>query len=223
MVAQAQKPSKSLVGLGNLSWYYAGMSYFIVGLGNPGVKYENTRHNTGRIVLEALAKMWGFLEWEEKSKIKLDITDGKVGKQKVIAILPNTFMNRSGGAVKAYVTNQKKAEKLIVIHDDIDLPIGRFKISKGRGDGGHNGVISIIKSLKTKKFIRIRVGVSPKIRGSTQPKKPKGEKKVLAHLMADFRKQELVAIEMLTKEIREAIEIIISDGLETAMNEYNQK
>ena len=199
------------------------MAYFIVGLGNPGEEYENSRHNTGRIILETLASKWKFLEWEEKAKIKIDITDGKVGKQKVVAILPNTFMNRSGGAVKAYVTSKKKAEKLIVIYDDIDLPLGRFKISKGRGDGGHNGVASIINSIKTRDFIRVRVGVSPKVRGSNQPKKPKGEKKVLDYLMGDFRKQELVVLETLTKDIQDAIETILSDGLDMAMNEFNQK
>ena len=199
------------------------MTYFIVGLGNPGSEYENTRHNTGRIILETLAVRWKFLEWEEKARLKLDITDGKIGKKKVVAILPNTFMNLSGTAIKPYVTSQKKAEKLIVIYDDIDLPLGRFKISKGRGDGGHNGVASIIKTLKTKDFIRIRVGVSPKVRGSVVPKKPKGEKKVLEYLLGEFRKQEFVAIEVLSREIESAIETILSEGLDKAMNEFNQK
>jgi PTH1 family peptidyl-tRNA hydrolase len=199
------------------------MTYYLVGLGNPGEEYENTRHNTGRIILETLASKWEFLEWETKSRLKLKITDGKVGKKKVVAILPNTFMNLSGTAVKPYITSKKKAERLIVIYDDIDLPLGRFKISKGRGDGGHNGIASIIKSLKTKDFIRIRVGVSPKVRGSNTPKKPKGEKKVLDYLLGEFRKQELVAVELLTKDIQKAIESIFTEGLDMAMNQYNRK
>ena len=199
------------------------MAYFIVGLGNPGKEYENTRHNTGRIILEELAERWQFLQWEEKSKLKLEITDGSVLGEKVVAIIPNTFMNNSGGAVRPYITSAKKAEKLIVIYDDIDLPLGRIKISKGRGDGGHNGLSSIIKSIKTKDFIRIRVGVSPKVRGSNQPKKPKGEKKVLDYLLGEFRAQERKLIVDEAKEIKEAIELIVSKGIDAAMNEFNQK
>ncbi len=199
------------------------MTYFIVGLGNPGEQYAHTRHNTGRILLQMVAERFGFLTWEEKTKLKIDITDGIIGRRKVVAILPNTFMNHSGAAVKKYVTSKKKAEKLIVIYDDIDLPLGRIKISKGRGAGGHNGVTSIIKSLGTRDFIRIRVGVSPKVRGSSQPKKPEGEKKVLDFLMGDFKKQEYVALELLAKDVAEAIEMILTKGLETAMNTYNQK
>lgn len=199
------------------------MKYIIAGLGNPGTEYINSRHNTGRIVLEILARRWQLLEWEEKKKIKVNVTEGFIGKKKVICLLPNTFMNNSGGAIKKYVTSAKAAEKLIVIYDDIDLPLGSFKISKGRGDGGHNGIASIIRALKTKNFIRIRVGVSPKVNRSNVPKKPKGEKKVLAFLMGDFRKTEHVTIEVLTKDIDDAIKIIIEEGLSFAMNKYNQK
>ena len=199
------------------------MKYVVAGLGNPGSEYENTRHNTGRIVVEILSRMWRALEWEEKKKFKAYLTEGEVEGKDVLFVLPNAFMNNSGSVLKKFVTSVKKAEKLIVIYDDIDLPLGRFKISKGRGDGGHNGISSIAKHLQTKEFIRIRVGVSPKVRGSNEARKPKGEKKVLDFLMSDFRKAEQVSIEVLTKDIKLAVETIVRDGLDMAMNTHNQK
>jgi PTH1 family peptidyl-tRNA hydrolase len=186
------------------------------------IKYKD--YNRGRRTQQVkivAAERLGFLTWEEKVKLKLYITDGKIGRHNIIAILPNAFMNNSGGVVKKYVTSKKKAERLIVIYDDIDLPLGRIKINKSRGDGGHNGIASLIKSLQTRDFIRIRVGVSPKVRGSNEPKKPKGEKKVLDYLMSDFKKQEMIALELLSKEVAGAIETIVEDGLDAAMNEYN--
>lgn len=114
----------------------------IVGLGNPGKKYQKTRHNVGFMAIDKLAKK------------KLD---------NVIIAKPQTFMNNSGRAVKATLSYYKtKPEDLWIIHDDIDLPIGTFKISKDRGSAGHKGVQSIINELKTKDFNRIRIGIQPK-------------------------------------------------------------
>lgn len=197
------------------------MSYVIVGLGNPGEEYERSRHNTGRIILDAIAGAGDFSEWKTDKKLKALVSKGDIGKAKVQLLLPETYMNKSGLSVKPLVTSVKKAEKLIVVHDDIDLPLGRFKVSFGRGTGGHNGVASIIRSIRTKDFIRIRVGVSPAVRGSNRAKKPKGEKAVLDFLMGDFRKPEREMVDDVAKDVNAAIETIVLDGLAAAMNEYN--
>lgn len=197
------------------------MKNIFVGLGNPGEEHELSRHNAGRFVLETIAYKHGFSEWEEDRKLKALVTSGKIGKYEVNFVLPETYMNKSGETVKRLVKSTKQANKLVVVHDEIDMPLGYFKISFGRGDAGHNGLKSIIRAIGTKDFVRIRIGVSPKVRGSNKPKKPKGEKKVLDFLMGNFRHPEKVANVLLSEEIYTAMEAILKDGHERAMNEFN--
>jgi PTH1 family peptidyl-tRNA hydrolase len=173
--------------------------YYIVGLGNPGKEYEFTRHNAGRLVLANL--------------VKNPPAGGKI-------IFPDTFMNDSGKAVKKIITSKKAAEKLIVVHDDLDLPLGKFKIVFGRDSAGHKGVESVIRNIKTKDFIRIRVGTSPVTPGG-KIRKPPAEK-VIAHLMGRFKPKELTAIKKVSKKITSAIEMIIREGLQKAMSLYNK-
>lgn len=194
--------------------------YIIVGLGNPGDEYVNTRHNMGRIILEHFAKKNDFYEWKDNMKLKALVSKGEVGKSKVTLVEPETFMNKSGLSIKPLIINKKKAEKLVVIYDDIDLPFGTFKISFNKGTGGHKGLESIIKQIKTKEFIRIRVGICP-ITPVGKLKKPKTEKKVLDLIMKDFTKNELNTIKKLSKKINEALEIIIKEGRVLAMNKFN--
>lgn len=174
--------------------------YIVVGLGNPGEKYIATRHNMGRMILE-------YIETHEKSlKAKL--------------IFPDTFMNKSGVAVAKVVKNKTSAKKLIVIHDDLDLPLGVLKISYGAGSGGHRGVESIIRSIKTKEFIRLRVGVTP-----TTPtgrlKKPKGEKAVIDFILAKFKSPEQKTLKQVIKTASVAVSTIVEEGKEVAMNKFN--
>src|SRR3989344_2402952 len=122
------------------------MNYIIVGLGNPGEEYEGTRHNTGRLTLLSAAKIFHLSDWREDKKIKALMSEGKAGKEKVTAILPNTFMNRSGAAAAPLIKNLKQAERVIVIYDDLDLPLGKIKISFNKSAGGHRGLQSIIKA-----------------------------------------------------------------------------
>lgn len=197
------------------------MSYIIVGLGNPGEEYEGSRHNTGRIILEALAGKRGFSEWKKDKKLNALVSNGEIAGKRACLLLPETYMNKSGLSVKKLVTGPQKVKKLIVVHDDIDLPLGRFKVSIDRGDGGHNGVASIIRSIRTKEFARIRVGVSPAVRGSNRPRKPEGKKNVLDFLMGNFRNPERVVIDLAAKDVDKAIQTIIENGVEAAMNEFN--
>lgn len=187
--------------------------YYIVGLGNPGEEYKMTRHNTGRMIVEDFAKSKKFANWAFDKKSNALKSEGKIKKEKVLLLLPETFMNNSGNAVMKFITSKKKAENLIVAHDDLDLPLGRFKISFAKSSGGHKGVESVIKKIKTDKFIRIRVGTSPK-------KKPQG-KDVIKFLMGKFTPKELLVFKKTSKKITSAIEMIVTEGLQKAMNEFN--
>jgi len=196
------------------------MTYIIVGLGNPGKEYENTRHNTGRIVLDTFLAIAKFSPLEASEKLKALTSEGKIKKEKVIIVEPETFMNKSGLSVLPLVKSTKQAGNLIVIYDDIDLPLGKFKISFNRGSGGHKGIESIVRSIKTKEFIRVRVGVSPSTpKGKT--KKPKGEDKVVDFILGEFKPDELKEIKKISKKIALAVEMIVLDGRAKAMGEFN--
>jgi PTH1 family peptidyl-tRNA hydrolase len=183
--------------------YYVFMK-LVVGLGNPGKEYENTRHNTGRILVGILEK-----------KI-----DKEGNKQKIKFLTPDTFMNNSGRAVAPLIKSKKDLKDLVVIYDDIDLPLGKMKISFNRSSGGHNGLGSVIKSLKSEEFLRIRVGISPATPKGVV-KKPKGEKMVLNFLLGEYKKPELETIKKLSKKVTEAIECIFTESKEKAMSLYN--
>src|SRR3989344_2718687 len=128
--------------------------FFIVGLGNPGEEYINTRHNTGREAVLKLCKNLDFADFENNNKFKSLISKGKIKKELVTLILPETFMNKSGQAISYFVkpklkTAKKGLENLIVVHDDLDLPLGTLKISYNKGTGGHRGLDSVAKAVKT--------------------------------------------------------------------------
>ena len=152
------------------------MPYIIAGLGNPGEEYENTRHNTGRIVLEAVRKEFGG-DFEFNKKLNAQVSEGKIGKEKVTFVAPDTFMNNSGKAIGQLVKSIKAAEKLVVIYDDFNLPLGRIRISYNRSSGGHNGIESIIKAVKTEAFLRIRVGTAPE-NAKGNARTPHGDDKI---------------------------------------------
>lgn len=194
--------------------------WIIAGLGNPGEGYEKTRHNTGRMIVAELGDSGGFSEWKEDKKIKAHVSKGKVGSSAVTLMLPDTFMNKSGDAVKQLVKNAKQAEQLVVVYDDLDLPLGAVRIAFGRNSGGHRGVESIVKSLRTKNFTRIRIGVSP-----TTPKgvlkKPKGNEQVLHFIMDAFAKKEADTFQKASKRACEALKTVVEEGRVRAMNQFN--
>ncbi len=192
----------------------------VVGLGNPGEEYAVTRHNAGRIILQTLAKKNDFSDWRDDKKTKALFSAGKLGSKKMQFVLPDNFMNNSGGSVKPLVKAKKDLENLVVIYDDLDLPIGRMKISFDRGDGGHNGLASIIKAVKSREFVRIRIGISPETPGGKM-KKPSGEKAVLDFLLKNFKEAELAELKKLSKKAGEALECFAADGKEKMMSIYN--
>jgi len=135
----------------------------VIGLGNPGEKFKNTRHNIGFQIIDELIKEGDFPGFRILKKYHSLISEGFLNKEKIIAAKPQTFMNNSGRAIKAlYNFHKIKIDSLIIIHDDIDLPLGKLKLQKNRGAAGHKGVESIIKELGTKNFWRIRTGIQPK-------------------------------------------------------------
>ncbi len=194
--------------------------HYIVGLGNPGKEYDNTRHNTGRNIVERFAKKNDFSEWKLDKKLHALSAKGEVEGESVILILPETFMNKSGVSVKPLIKSVKGAEKLIVVYDELDMPLGTMKISFGRGSGGHRGIESIIKAIRTKDFLRIRVGISPAT-PSGKLKKPSGEKAVIDFILGKFKKLEEEKLAKISKRVQEALAAIVASGRERAMNEFN--
>lgn len=197
------------------------MTWVIVGLGNPGEEYVATRHNAGRMALERFARAAGLAEWKTDAKKKCTVARGMVGKQAVVAIAPDTYMNKSGSAVTPFVKSVKAAEKLVVIYDDMDLPLGTIKLSFDRGSGGHKGLESIMRAVKTRRFTRVRIGVSPHT-ASGKLKKPQGEEDVLAFILAKFKPAEMDELKKVFARTSEALEHCVTDGYLSAMNEFNR-
>ena len=189
--------------------------HYILGLGNPGSEYEKTRHNTGRLVLTDFIKKHGVLMAADK-KLKAMSGRGGLGKEKFQIIFPETFMNKSGSSVRAVVKSKKAVENLIVFHDDIDLPLGGIKISFGRGSGGHKGVESVIRAVKTKDFTRVRIGVSPHT-SSGKLKKP-GTKEINDFIVSNFKPVELEEVKKVSKKATIFLETILVSGREKAMS-----
>ena len=209
------------------------MSFIIVGLGNPGQEYEGTRHNTGRDMLFTLAKSIGAVdnvdEFKLDKKLRALVAKGEVGSGKkaesVTLIAPETFMNKSGLSVGPLISilgkpNLKKAEKLIVIYDDFNLPLGSIRVSFNRSSGGHNGLESIIKAAKTEAFVRVRVGVAPEKANGTA-KVPHGEKEIEKFILSAFKPAEATELKKVRKNVIGAIETIILETREKAMSIYN--
>lgn len=195
-------------------------THVIVGLGNPGEEYVNTRHNTGRMLVERLHATHDFSEWKQDKKPPMHSAKGTVADKKAVLVLPNTFMNNSGRAVAHFVKSKKDAGNTIVVYDDLDLPLGTLKISHGRSSGGHNGVESVIRALKTRDFVRIRIGVSPAgAKGSVR--KPSGEEKVLKFLLGTFTPSETADLKKVFKKAIEAVETIVTQGYQQGMTEHN--
>jgi peptidyl-tRNA hydrolase, PTH1 family len=196
--------------------------YYIVGLGNPGEKYKNTRHNTGWLLLDACIDALGLPTPHQSSKLSGRVSEGVVEGTEVTCLYPDTFMNHSGTAV-AKLVPQNEAAQLIVLYDDIDLPFGEVKVSFGRGDGGHNGIKSIASSLGTKDFVRVRIGIAsatvwPWESGAVR--RPKGDA-LASYVLGTLTKKEAAVVADMATWVPNLVATIIRDGKEVAMQEYN--
>ena len=184
----------------------------IVGLGNPEPKYDNTRHNIGFAVIDELAKVWQMPLKENKRFQGLFSEGVAAGGKKVRLLKPLTYMNRSGQSVRAVADWYKlEPSSVLVIYDDMDLPVGRLRMRLSGSAGGHNGMKSIIAHLGVKEFPRLRIGIG----------KSDGEKGTISHVLGKFAPQEMKTIEEILYISVKAIELGLKEGMEQSMNRYN--
>ncbi|MDO8594193.1 MAG: aminoacyl-tRNA hydrolase [bacterium] len=202
------------------------MQYFVVGLGNPGSEYENTRHNTGAMALEVFRKEIESPEWEFEKKRNALVSEGKLGpldkargkQHKVLLVFPQTFMNKSGDSVRGLVKSKKEGERFVVLHDDLDIPFGKFKISFNKSSGGHRGVESIIKTVKTEAFVRVRIGIAA---SASVVKKSQDDKTVEKIILGKFTPDQLAMLKKMFKHIAEGLTCLITENREKAMSQYH--
>ena len=187
--------------------------FVIVGLGNPGKKYEKTRHNIGFNVIDAMADKYNIRVKERKHQAL--VGSGFIEGQKVMLVKPTTYMNKSGDSVSDVLDYYKldPESELIVIYDDISLEPGNIRIRKKGSAGGHNGIKDIIRQLGTEKFLRIKVGVGAK---------PKGWD-LADHVLGRFSTEDRKLVDEAIEKAAKAVDIMISQGADAAMNEYNRK
>lgn len=191
--------------------------FYIIGLGNSGDKYQLTRHNAGFMVVEILKNVWGFDQWCFDSITETFYSRGEILDKEVCLFKPNTFMNNSGNSVFKLKKRGIEPQKTIIIHDEIDLPIGLIKIAYNRGSGGHRGVNSVVDAFKTKEFFRFRVGIAP-VSESGSIKKPQGKEAVHRFILGKFRAEEIEEINKAGLRSSEYIKTFITEGSEKAIS-----
>lgn len=199
--------------------------FLILGLGNPGLKYKKTRHNVGFMIVEEVRKRGNLPNFRFSKGTRAELSSGFFQGEKIIMAKPQTFMNNSGRTAKLLIKNLKLektlrgavngSKNLIVVHDDLDFPLGTIRVVKNRGAAGHKGVDSIIKELKTKNFIRLRVGIRTQ---ATRNKRQETSRFVLQK----FNKEEEMVLKKVINEACRAVEMILKEGPEKAMTEFNK-
>lgn len=184
----------------------------IVGLGNPGICYQGNRHNIGFQVVNQLAKN-SCISLSTR-RLKALYGTGKIDAQEVVLAKPMTFMNRSGEAVQRILDFFKVSmDDLIVVHDDLDLPFGRLRFKKRGGDGGHQGVRSIIEAIGGNHFLRLKVGIG----------RPPQGMEVAEYVLCDFDETEQPYLSEIRSRAAEALAVMLREGIDTAMNRYQKK
>ena len=190
----------------------------IVGLGNPGRGYANNRHNVGFICLSHFARTQGIRF--DKKQGRARIGTGEVAGNKVVLARPQTYMNLSGESVSRLIKKfDINLDDLLVIHDDLDLPLGRIRIRHGGGSGGHKGIDSIINELGSQDFIHLRVGIGRPVKneGTTEF----SDDEIITYVLSDFTPEEKQIITQIIPRVSEAIYCLLTEGLTAAMNKYN--
>ena len=182
----------------------------VVGLGNPGDEYAGTRHNVGAEVVEILAQRHGGKL--KKGKERARVAEVSFGGHRLALAIPLTYMNDSGESVRLLVRRYGvEPDHLVVVHDELDLPTAALRVKVGGGLAGHNGLRSIKNHLHTDEFLRVRIGVS----------KPVSKEQGANHVLARFSKRERTEIDVTLEQAADAVEMIATDGVDTAMNTYN--
>ena len=184
--------------------------FLIAGLGNPGKEYENTRHNVGFLTIDSIAESLGVKITKKGFQSLYSL--GRFEAHKVLLLKPQTYMNNSGNALREAKEFYKiDTDKIIVVHDEIDLPLGRIKLKKDGGSAGHNGIKSILANIGSDDFARVRVGVG----------KPYDKNNVIKHVLSGFSKEERQQLPEVIESARDSVFAIIINGIEKAMNEFN--
>ncbi|MCI7055654.1 MAG: aminoacyl-tRNA hydrolase [Selenomonas bovis] len=184
----------------------------IAGLGNPGREYAQTKHNVGFLMVDALAAHLGVTEWREK--YDAFIARARIGSEAVLLVKPQTYMNESGRAIAPLMNFYKlEADDLIVAHDDMDIPVGTIRIRKKGSSGGHNGIKSILAHLGDEHFARVRIGIGRPLPGWT----------VVNHVLAPFPPEDAAKVSEAIHYLVPAIECIVTEDVDKAMNRYNPK
>jgi peptidyl-tRNA hydrolase, PTH1 family len=188
----------------------------IVGLGNPGPEYERTRHNVGWWVVDHLADVWRFEGWKKDGDAR--VVSGTVGGKRVRLVKPQTYMNLSGGALRPYVRREtwKASADLLIVVDEVALPVGSFRIRARGSAGGHNGLKSIEGAVGTQDYARLRIGVGPE-----DPARRRGD--LADYVLSDFGKRDEKLVRELFPHLTELTETWLTDGAEAAMNRFNRK
>jgi PTH1 family peptidyl-tRNA hydrolase len=182
----------------------------VVGLGNPGPRYERTRHNAGCLVVDLLAARAGGSFRAHKNRA--DILDTRLSGVPVVLAKPRSFMNESGGPVVSVAQFYKvAAEQIVVVHDELDLPFGSLRLKQGGGDGGHNGLRSLTAALGSKEYLRVRFGIG----------RPPGRQDPADFVLREFSSAERRDLGVLVERAADAVEYLLANGLEAAQNEFN--
>jgi PTH1 family peptidyl-tRNA hydrolase len=184
--------------------------WLVVGLGNPGPSYARNRHNAGFMVLDVLAARAGGRF--KSHRARAEVLEGRLAGARVVLAKPRSFMNESGGPVKGLCDFYKvPVERLIVVHDELDIPFGAVRLKRGGGDNGHNGLRSVTKSLGSREYLRVRFGVG----------RPPGRMDAAAFVLKDFSAAERKDLDLELDRAADAVEALMADGLAVAQNVFH--
>ncbi len=184
----------------------------IIGLGNPGFEYSETRHNIGFMIVDYLQSYFNFPRWKNFSSYHF--TFKEIYNKKIYLIKPQTYMNLSGIGVKEFLSVYFfDPKEILVVHDDLDLELGRLRIKYNGKDGGHKGLKSIIEEISSKDFYRLRIGIG----------RPKSKEEIIEYVLSNFNAEEKLIIDKVIKLAPEIIKIILEEGWDKAQNLFNRK
>ena len=185
----------------------------VVGLGNPGAEYEHSRHNVGADAVALLAERHGGAL--KRSRERALVAEVQIGDQRVVLAFPQTYVNLSGESVALLVRRHGITDpaRVVIVHDELDLPLGRVRIKQGGGLAGHNGLRSIKAHLHTDDFLRVRIGVD----------KPPSKEQGADHVLRRVSKRERLELDIAVQEAADAVEAIVADGIDAAMNRFNTR
>ncbi|MGH3242993.1 MAG: aminoacyl-tRNA hydrolase [Spirillospora sp.] len=188
----------------------SGDLWLVAGLGNPGPSYAKNRHNAGFMVLDVLAARAGGRF--KAHRARAEVLEGRLAGARAVLAKPRSFMNESGGPVKGLCDFYKvPVERLVVVHDELDIPFGAVRLKQGGGDNGHNGLRSVTKSLGTREYLRVRFGVG----------RPPGRMDAAAFVLKDFSGAERKDLDLEVDRAADAVEALIADGLGAAQNVFH--